>query len=102
MSLGPAPKDLTYCLERVDGQPCSDKAIARGLCRRHYQRRHYHGQLPKREKKPKPMSLTIRFPATMYSALAKQTRATGRSLNALIEDAISAHLQRFGLWPPKG
>lgn len=101
MSLGPAPRELTYCFERVEGKSCPDKAIARGLCRRHYQRRYNKGLLPKREKKLKPTPLTVRLPREMYSALRKQERATGHSLNTLIERAVSTQLQMFGLWPPK-
>ena len=103
MTLGPAPLELTYCSEQdADGNPCADKAIARGLCRRHYQRRWNKSQLPPKEKKePKTVSFTIRLNSKMYSALSKQRRATGRTLMNLIESAISTQLQMFGLWPPK-
>lgn len=102
MPLGPASQELLYCFESSnDGTSCPNLALARGLCRRHYQRRWAKGQLPAREKKPTSTALTIRLPSKMHSALTKMRRANGRTLTNLIEDAISGYLQQFGLWPPK-
>ena len=102
MPLGPAPNELRFCFERdADGKPCDEPAMARGLCRRHYQRRWNKGQLPAKPKRAKTVSFTIRIPEDMHTALSKQSRATGRPLSVLAEMAISGQLQQFGLWPPK-
>ena len=104
MTLGPAPLELLYCFEHdADGNQCNEKAIARGLCRRHYQRRWNKNQLPTKTKsEPKTVSFTIRLNEKMYSALSKQRRATGSTMMSLIECAISEQLRTVGLWPPKG
>lgn len=102
MPLGPAPSELRYCFERdADGKSCTEQAISRGLCRRHYQRRWNKDQLPTKPKRKKTVSFTIRIPEDMHAALSKQSRATGRPLAQLAEMAISGALQNFGLWPPK-
>ena len=102
MPLGPASNVLLFCSSRDgEGKPCPERALARGLCRRHYQQRWNKNQLPPKDKKPKSVSFTIRLPERMHAALTKQSRATGKTLVTLIEQSISTQLQMFGLWPPK-
>lgn len=104
MTMGPSPAELLKCSAQSDeGTVCLNKAVARGLCGKHYLRKWREGALPGRVKKePKTIAFTVRLNTEMHSALAKQLRASGRTLTDLIEEAISTHLQRAGLWPPKG
>ncbi|TAL42418.1 MAG: hypothetical protein EPN91_08545 [Salinibacterium sp.] len=102
MPLGPAPNDLLYCfMKDADGKSCEERALARGMCRRHYQQRWNKDQLPAKPKKPKTVSFTVRLPEKMHAALTKQSRGTGKTLITLIENAVSTQLQMVGLWPPK-
>lgn len=97
MPLGPATAEDLFCSE--DG--CEDPALARGLCRRHYQRRWNSGQLPKRTEKVPTVAMTVRIPARMHSALMKLRRVSGRTLTSLIEEGFAEYLTKFKQWPPK-
>ena len=103
MTMGPAPAELLKCSAQSDeGTSCPNKAVARSLCGKHYLRKWREGALPGRVKKePKTIAFTVRLNAQMHSALAKQLRASGRTLTDLIEEAIATYLEHSGLWPPK-
>lgn len=96
MPLGPAAGADLKCSE----SGCKRDAIARGLCRQHYQKKWSAGELKVRVKREPLAPTTIRMPAEMHSAFRKLQRISGRTQTSLIEEALSEYLTKFKLWPP--
>lgn len=96
--LGPATAELRMC----SSSECGDKAVCRGLCRRHYNQKWKVHQLPPKVERQKLVPATVRLPKAEYVAISKLTRVSGRTLASLVSEAVRDYLVKCNAWPVAG
>ncbi len=87
---GPTAKVLTYCFHAG----CERKAVARGMCIKHYHRAWNNDEFPKRpDQKPALVKEQVGVSPETDEKLRRLSRVTGKTVSEILREMIAAALK---------